>query len=135
MLVLNIIQLIAALLIVLGVYRIIQALLNAGITNEQSFDNMMFYIQAKMDDPYNMSAVAKKLLVALRENTRLIIFCTVVTFATAVTHAVFYYMALYDLYRSCDPDNAKVFLVLSILIGITIPIFMMICRKQDKGLR
>ena len=134
MLALNIIQLIAAVVIVLGLNRIIQALLNAGVTDEESLSNMLFYIQTKMDDPYNMSAVAKKLLGALTRNTNLIIMCTVVTFATAVTHAVFYYMALYDLYRSCDPGNAKVFLVLSILIGITIPFFMMICRKQDKGL-
>lgn len=134
MLVLNIIQLIAAVVIVLGLYRIIQAIRNAGVTDEEGLGNMLRYIRAKMDDPYHMSPVAKKLLEELTSNTNLIIFCTVVTFASAVAYAVFYYMALYDLYRSCDPDNAKVFLVLSILIGITIPILMMICRKQDKGL-
>ena len=136
MLVLNIIQLLAVLLIVLCVYRIMQALRNAGITDVHSFENMMQYIQVKMHEPYyNMSPLARKLLEALTSNTNLIIFFAVVTFATAVTHAVFYYMALYDLYRSCDPYNAKIFLVLSILFSFSMPIFLMICRKQDKGLR
>ena len=136
MLVLNIIQLIAAALIVLGFYRIIRTFLNEGITDAEHLDNALFYIQAEMNDPYyERSAWAQKMFGVLTRNTNLIIFCAVVTFVTAVTHTVFYYMALYDLYRSCNPDNATVFLVLSILFPITIPIFMMICRKQDKGLR
>ena len=135
MLVLNIIQLIAAALIVLGFYRIIQGILDAGITDAEGLGNMLSYIESKKHDPYRMSATAKKLLSVLEINSILIGFCLLVTFVTAVTHTVFYYMALYDLYRSCDQDNATVFLVLSILFPITIPIFMMICRKQDKGLR
>ncbi len=135
MLVLNIIQLIAALLIVLGLYRMIQGILNAGITDEEGLSNMLSYIEFKKHDPYRMSATAKKLLSVLEINSILVGFCSLVTLATAVTHTVFYYMALYDLYRSCNPDNATVFLVLSILFPITMPIFMMICRKQDKGLR
>lgn len=135
MLVLNIIQVIAVLLIVLGLHRMNQAILNAGITDEESLVNMLEYIQSKMNTPYNMAAEAKKLLGALTRNANLIIFLAVVTFAAAVTHTVFYYMALYDLYRSCDSYNAKVFMVLSILFSFAIPIFLMICRKQDKGLR
>lgn len=136
MLVLNIIQLLAVLLIALGVYRIMQALLTEGITDEESLENALFYIRAEMNDPYHeRSAWAQKMFGVLTRNTNLIIFWAVVTLVTAVTHVVFYYMALYDLYRSCNPDNATVFLVLSILFPITMPIFMMICRKQDKGLR
>ena len=136
MLVLNIIQLLAVLLIALGVYRIMQALLTEGITDEESLENALFYIRAEMDDPYHeRSAWAQKMFGVLTRNTNLIIFFAVVTFATAVTHAVFSYMALYDLYRSCDPYNAKIFLVLSILFSFSMPIFLMICRKQDKGLR
>lgn len=135
LLVLNIIQLAALLLLVLGFYRIISVCISEGVTDEEKFTTMLSYIQSEMGDPYHERAAwAQKMFGVLTRNTNLIIFSTVVMVATAVTHVVFYYMALYDLYRSCDPDNATVFLVFSILFGITIPIFMMICRKQDKGL-
>lgn len=44
------------------------------------------------------------------------------------------YVAVYDLYRSCDPDSAVVYLVLSILFSISLPILMFICRKKDLGM-
>lgn len=43
-------------------------------------------------------------------------------------------MALNDIYRSCEPENATLYLVLSIFIGIARPIFLMICRDNDKGM-
>lgn len=47
---------------------------------------------------------------------------------------VLQYMALYDLYRSCDPSDAVLFLVLSILIPICQIIFPLVCRKKDLGM-
>ena len=47
---------------------------------------------------------------------------------------VFRYMALYDLYLSCDPSNAVLFLVLSILIGVTEPFFLIAIRNKDEGM-
>ena len=133
MLVLNIIQLIAVVVIVQGIYWIIEALQNAGITDEQSFENMVRYIQSQSNKPYYyMSSEARKLIETVTKNYDLIVICAVVTFVTAVTYAVFYYKALYDLYRSCDLQNEKVFLVLSILFAFTIPVFLMICRKHEK---
>lgn len=44
------------------------------------------------------------------------------------------YMALYDLYKSCMPDNAVLFLVLSILVSMTEPFFLFACRKKDEGM-
>jgi ABC-type multidrug transport system permease subunit len=52
----------------------------------------------------------------------------------AIVHTVFYYIALHDLFSSCDPRNATLYLVLSIFIQITLPIFLMICRNQDDGM-
>ena len=43
------------------------------------------------------------------------------------------FIALYDLYVSCDPANAVVFLVLSIVLAVTQPIFLFVCRKKDLG--
>lgn len=52
----------------------------------------------------------------------------------AIIYLVFYYIALHDIYKSCDPGNATLYLVLSILFNITLPIFLMICRDKDNGM-
>ena len=57
-----------------------------------------------------------------------------VLLAVAVFTTVVQYMALFDLYRSCDPDNGVIYLVLSLFVAITMPIFLMIVRNMDKGI-
>ena len=52
----------------------------------------------------------------------------------AIAAAIIRYMALYDLYSSCDPDNKTVFLVIGILFGITEPVFLVLCRNKDLGM-
>ena len=44
------------------------------------------------------------------------------------------FMALYDIYTSCSPQNNVVYLVLSIIIGITEPLFLFLCRDKDEGM-
>lgn len=51
-----------------------------------------------------------------------------------IAMAVFYYIALYDLYQSCDPSNGLLYLLLSIFLGITTPFIMFVCRKLDRGM-
>ena len=43
-------------------------------------------------------------------------------------------IALYDLYRSCDPENAVIYLVLNILSGTTVPFFIFFNRNKDLGM-
>jgi hypothetical protein len=43
-------------------------------------------------------------------------------------------LALYDLFRSCQPKNALLYLLVSTFIGVTTPVFMLLCYKQDLGL-
>lgn len=52
----------------------------------------------------------------------------------AITEAVFRYIALHDLYASCEPGNKTLYLVLSILFNITMPVFLFICRSKDEGM-
>ena len=52
----------------------------------------------------------------------------------AIAMSVLTYMALYDLFVSCDPDNGVLYLVLSILLGVAQPICLFICRKKDIGM-
>lgn len=54
--------------------------------------------------------------------------------AVAVVSVVFQFIALYDLYASCDPGNAVLYLVLSILLNVTLPFFVFACRKKDLGM-
>jgi hypothetical protein len=54
--------------------------------------------------------------------------------AAAIGIAVIRYMALYDVYRSLDPNNAVLFLVLSILFSPTEPFFLFFNREKDQGM-
>ena len=52
----------------------------------------------------------------------------------AVAKAIIYYMAMYDLYTSCAPENNGLFLALSIIIKVTEPFFIFFNRNNDKGM-
>lgn len=47
---------------------------------------------------------------------------------------VFQYIALYDLFCSCNPENSTMFLVLSILFGVARPFFIFADRNKDLGM-
>lgn len=61
-------------------------------------------------------------------------FAEIAVAAISITQAVFVYIAYYNLFKSCDPDNATVYLVLGILFSICMPIFVFASRKKDKGM-
>lgn len=48
--------------------------------------------------------------------------------------SVMAYIALYKIYKSCDPKHAVLFLVLSIIFNITLPFFVFACRNKDFGM-
>jgi len=52
----------------------------------------------------------------------------------SIALTVVMYIALYDLYTSCDPSNSVLFLILGIFIGIAQPLLIFICRKKDLGM-
>lgn len=52
----------------------------------------------------------------------------------SIASTVLYFMALYDIYTSCDPQNNVLFLVLSIFFGITRPFFLFCSREKDLGM-
>ena len=51
-----------------------------------------------------------------------------------ITLAVYEYITLYNLYHSCMPGNATLFLVLSIFFHVTTPFFLFACRNKDEGM-
>jgi len=52
----------------------------------------------------------------------------------AIAALVIRYMALYDLFTSCDPQNNVLFLVLSVLFSVTEPFFLFFSRNKDGGM-
>ena len=52
----------------------------------------------------------------------------------AIAMAVVRYIAMYDIYTSCDPQNNVLFLVLSILFSVTEPFFLFFSRNKDGGM-
>lgn len=54
--------------------------------------------------------------------------------AATIARAVVRLIALYDVYKSLDPENAVLFVVLSIFVGITEPFFLFFNRDKDVGM-
>ena len=52
-----------------------------------------------------------------------------------IAYTILYYMALYDVYKSLDPSNCVLYLVLSILIDdVTRPFFLFFNRNKELGM-
>ena len=51
-----------------------------------------------------------------------------------IINTVFSYIAMYDLYCSCDPGNGVLYLVLSIFVPVSMPVLFFICRNKDLGM-
>ena len=54
--------------------------------------------------------------------------------AARIAYLVIRFMALYDVYRSVDPANSVLYLVLSILFSATEPFFLFFNREKDLGM-
>ena len=76
----------------------------------------------------------EQLLSALMGPATALLICLIplVIFAVAVT--VIRYVAFYDLYTSCSPQNNVLFLVLSIFFKVTEPFFVFFIRNKDEGM-
>lgn len=56
------------------------------------------------------------------------------TGGTAIALGVVKLMALYDVYASCDPRNAALYLVLSIFFRFLKPVFLFVSRNLERGM-
>ena len=60
--------------------------------------------------------------------------CGMVGSVVSIVAAVFQYIALHDLYHSCNPENSVLFLVLSIFLNVVQPFLIFASRKKDLGM-
>lgn len=55
-----------------------------------------------------------------------------------IIQAVFFLMALYDVYRSCDPKNCTLYFVLSLFGNVAVEgaysVFLILCKDKDLGM-
>jgi hypothetical protein len=54
--------------------------------------------------------------------------------AVSVAYTIVYYTAVWDYYHSCNPQRAKLFFLLSVLVSYPQPFFMFMCRERDLGM-
>lgn len=63
---------------------------------------------------------------------------TMVLVVLSIIQTVFFYMALYDVFRSCDPNNSTLFLILSLVGNVVVEgaysIFLILCKDKDLGM-
>ena len=52
----------------------------------------------------------------------------------SIAVTVICYIAYYDLFRSCKPGNAVLFLILSVLFNVTLPFFVFFISNSDEGM-
>lgn len=91
--------------------------------------SMMVLLVGSADSALTDAQTAQMLMQAM-----LVLVVCLAMMVVAIVYAVFYYIALYDVFRSCDPKNATLYLVLTIFLGVVYPFFMLACRKKDLGM-
>lgn len=122
---------------VLLITEIITSVLAAvvGVMAFSMLINMLSFAQGNLENLDSMSdAMSQQLLGTIAGPAVGMVLFALVLLPVAIVHAVFGYIALHDIYKSCDPGNATLFLVLSILIGYAQPIFLFLCRNKDFGM-
>ena len=60
--------------------------------------------------------------------------CYFVVLGLGIAIAVISYIAYYDLYRSCKPGSAVLFLILSVIFNAVVPFFVFFISNSDEGM-
>ncbi len=114
------ISVVAVMMLVLCLTLVVK-LINIGMTN--------------VDPMYNMTdGMAVELLASMAGPVVGMLLLALVLLPLAIVYAVFFLIALHDIYQSCDPGNSTLYLVISIFINYTQPIFLFLCRNRDDGM-
>lgn len=84
-------------------------------------------------DAFNLDALADEVGVAL-----LLCLLSLPLVVLAIIKTVYFYIALYDVFHSCDPKNSTLYLVLSLVGNVVVEgancIFLMLCKDKDLGM-
>lgn len=72
--------------------------------------------------------------VAFSLSIALVVIAYLAMMGLAVAITVFCYIAYYDLFRSCRPNNAVLFLVLSVIFNVALAFFVFFSGNSDEGM-
>ena len=75
-----------------------------------------------------------KMLAKLLSSIGMLVALALPIVGATIAYKVFYFITLYDVYTSMDPENNVLFLVLSILFPVAEPFFLFFNRNGDKGM-
>ena len=78
------------------------------------------------------NSVTGEAAVALPLALSVVSYLVVMGLGIAVT--VVSYIAYYDLFRSCKPGNAVLFLILGVIFNVTLPFFIFFISNSDEGM-
>ena len=127
---LNIAMTILAILLIAALIWLFASLVMVGVSmNLFSGGNM----PGANIDTYAFEALADEIGV-------LLLMCLTVLplLVLVIIHTVCFYMALYDVFCSCEPKNSTLYLVLSLVGNVVVDgarcIFLMLCKDKDLGM-
>lgn len=79
-----------------------------------------------------------KLLEAVTDNIGILLGSCFALIGFGIASAICSWIAMYDLFLSCEPANATVYMVISVVGGFVVNgiqcIFLMLCRNKDLGM-
>ena len=119
---------------VLLITEILSAVIGAVVV-VLCFGTLFEMMQIGFENLDGMSdAASMELMNTLLGSFAIILLLCLPLMVVSIVYMVFYYIALHDIYKSCDPGNATLYLVLSIFIGICRLVFLFLCRNKDDGM-
>lgn len=115
-----------------------QHLVQGKITSRRKIMLILSSVGIVMSLINNVLSISQTMMAASGEDTAVLaifsLIPAVLTIGVGIASMVYWYICGYDLYRSCNPDNAVIFLVLGIILPVTEPFFVFSCRKKDLGM-
>lgn len=127
---LNIAMTVLVVLLIVAIVWLIVALVMMGISMELFSNGNMV--------SGNLDAVTWDMLSDEIGVVLIIMFSALPLTVLAVIQTVYFYMAMYDVFRSCDPSNSTLYLVLSLVGNVVVEgaycIFLMLCKDKDLGM-
>ena len=115
-----------------------QHLVHGKVTSRRKIMLILAAVGTVVGTGYSILSVVQTVLMETGEDIAALTLITVVgyllTMGVSITSMVFYHICNYDLYRSCNPNNAVTFLVLGIVFSVCEPFFYLSCRNKDLGM-
>ena len=125
---------IASLFFVLFIWMVIEYLLAAG-SLMAGWISFFGETDPSLVMPMEMPGIGADTVLFLAV---LMILLVIPMLVLAIIRTVWFYKALYDVFRSCEPNNGMLYLVISIVTGLYVggieAIFLVICRDKDLGM-